>query len=146
MATRYHRVNQDGSSLGAYLNGDTRCAVLAAANYAGSFVKLTAGKFAAAGLVDPGTTQLWILDEHSLTGQAIDAQITSGETATGHYVTEGRLFAVRCAAGAYVEGVRVYLTAAGLGTVTAGTDAVAVGYAKETVTLAGVDYVLVQVK
>lgn len=146
MATRYHRVNQDGDSLGYPKNGDTKTAKLSAAGAAGRVVKLnSSGLFVAPAITDPGTVQLFAVERQTLTGLKIDAVIAAGESVIGNYAQTGRLFAMNAVAGAYVEGAPVYLNATGQVTATKGTDATIFGYAKETVTLTAADFVLIQV-
>lgn len=138
---RYRRVNIDGKSL---FKTETR--KTADALYPGSFAVINVDdEFAQAAEV---VGRLYVLDSAYHEGLGITDQIPEGHSAVGNYLEEGREFAVRMAAGAYVKDQAVTVSAAGLAVPVpagAGTYKV-IGYIQDTVTTTEVDFIRIRVR
>lgn len=133
---RYHRVNIDGKSV-----TETRTSLVAL--LPGTFATINAAdQFAQASGAAPGRQYVIGAAEHE--GLGITDAVPAGHSAVGNYLEESREFAVLCVAGTYQKDTPITVTAAGKGGV--GTEANAVGYSQDEVTLTEDDFVRVRVR
>ncbi|ENQ0912836.1 hypothetical protein ACENW9_000809 [Escherichia coli] len=120
---RYRRVNVDGKSI-------TETFAAGEAVQPGKLVKLVDGVFVNAADAEG---RLYIVNPAYHEGKGIGDTIEAGETVVADYVEEGREFAFRLEAGAYVKDQAIKL-----GDVT-------VGFCQENITLEDVDFVRVRI-
>lgn len=127
---RYRRVNIDGQSL---YKTETR--VTAAALYPGTFAVIDSdGEFAQAAAV---TGRMYVVSAAEHQGLGIADQIPAGVSAVGHYLEEGREFAVRMGPGTYTKDQPITVNASGLAVAipaAAGTYQV-IGYSQDDATI-----------
>ncbi|MDS1650679.1 hypothetical protein [Escherichia coli] len=120
---RFRRVNIDGKSI-------TETRLAGAELKPGELVKLEGGKFVKATTAED---RLYIVNPAFHEGKTIADAIAVGETVVADYVEEGREFAMRVEAAAYVKDQAIKL------------GEVIVAYCQEDVTLEDVDFIRVRV-
>ncbi|HHW1190240.1 TPA: hypothetical protein ACUSZX_002908 [Escherichia coli] len=134
---RFRRVNIDGKSI-------TESYLAAADVQPGAPVVIANGKFTPA---TKGEGRLYVAMPAYHQGKGIGDKIAKDEMMVADYMEEGREFAIRLPAGAYVKDAAITIDATGFRLVNAEaeTPEIAVAYCQENVTLEEVDFIRVRI-
>ena len=100
--------------------------VTAAATRPGTFVKIdSSGKYAVAATADVGTELLFVTKNNALRGESVQTEVAANTTIGAFQsIQDGRVLAVRAAAGTYTAGQKLQLTAAGIVTNQTGSNGI----------------------
>lgn len=137
--SRFNRVNIDGKSI-------TETAVSAAVLYPGTPVKMVAGKFVAADVVEG---RIYIVNPAYHEGLGIEDGIPAGDSVVADYAEQGREFAILVPAGTYIKDAGITIGVSGFDLAAAASEETPAdpvfAYCQEAVTLAKGDFIRVRV-